>query len=351
VPLVILFYDGFSEGETRAFVIAMLAIFAVVPIALGVAPVQVAASVGLGVLIHLFSEGRALTLRAALAELKVGAEELRRANEHMQQINAKLEAQSIELQANYERLRTTQEQLLQSEKLAAIGQLAAGVAHEINNPLAVILGFAQVLDRRVEEGSPHRLPVASIVRESLRCKSLVQELLTFSRTGNKTPERIDLHSLLRGTAQLLESRARTQDTRLSLDLAGDVPEMSASSTQLQQVIVNLGNNALDAMGNGGELVIRSRCSGTGEVYVEVQDTGPGIPEAIRTRIFDPFFTTKEVGKGTGLGLSLAFEIVQQHGGTIDVESELGRGTTMRVRLPLGGRPLQVEARTAWARNN
>ncbi len=316
IPLVILFYDGFSEGETRPHVIAMLIVFAVVPILLGAAPAPAAAAVAVGAIIHWFSEGRAVTLRAALADLKSGSEELK---------------------ANYERLRAAKEQLVQSEKLAAIGQLAAGVAHEINNPLAVILGFAQGLDRRIESGSPFRLPVSSIVRESLRCKSLVQELLTFSRTARKTIERVDVNELLRGTATLLETRARTQETTLVLDLGNDSPEVLANGTQLQQVIVNLGNNALDAIGTGGEVVLCSQGSGAGEVHIQVRDTGAGIPADILPRIFDPFFTTKEPGKGTGLGLSLAHEIVHQHGGEIDVHSEVGRGTTMTVRLPVPGR--------------
>jgi two-component system, NtrC family, sensor kinase len=307
-------------------VLAMLAIFAVIPIALGAPPFQVAAAVCVGALIHWFSEGRALVLRTAVADVKVAADKLRGTN-------AELEAQKQELERINQQLRSTRDQLIQSEKLAAIGQLAAGVAHEINNPLSVILGFAQGLDRRVESSSTMHLPVSSIVRESLRCRDLVQELLTFSRTSTKTTDRIDVNSLLRGTAQLLESRARTQATSLVLDLADQPPVLVANKTHLQQIVINLGNNALDAVSNGGTLVLRSRCADD-EVYIEVEDSGPGIPEHIRRRIFEPFFTTKDVGKGTGLGLSLAYEMARQQGGAIEVESESGRGTTMTVRLPV-----------------
>jgi two-component system NtrC family sensor kinase len=239
-----------------------------------------------------------------------------------------------ELVENIQHLKTAQENLLQSQKMAAVGQLIAGMAHEINNPLGVILGFAQGLERRVPEGDVLHLPVTSIVREAWRCKNLVQELLVFSRTGKKTNEKIELNSLVRSSVVLLETRAKLQGVRLVQSLCNDLPLLNANKTQLQQVLVNLGTNALDAMADGGTLTLRTQRNIDGTVILEVADTGTGVPEDLRSRIFEPFFTTKEIGKGTGLGLSLVWEIVQQHGGVIDVESEAGTGTTVRIQLPI-----------------
>ncbi|MBI6546349.1 MAG: PAS domain S-box protein [Cyanobacteria bacterium NC_groundwater_1444_Ag_S-0.65um_54_12] len=230
---------------------------------------------------------------------------------------------------------TLETRIRQVEKLSAIGQLAAGIAHEINNPLGVIFGFAQGLERWIPGNEQLRLPVTVIVRESLRCKALVQELLTFSRTGKRTVEEIDLNALVRAAAVLVESRAKLQDTRIVYDLTIELPAIYANRTQIQQVIVNLSTNALDAIGSGGSLTFRTHGDCSDCTCLAVEDSGSGIPEEIRARIFEPFFTTKEVGKGTGLGLSLVHEIVQQHGGTIAIESEVGKGTAVTVRLPLG----------------
>jgi len=145
-------------------------------------------------------------------------------------------------------------------------------------------------------------------------------------------ERIDLNEALRGVAALIQPRTRIQGTRLVTELDPAVPAVLGSRVQLEQVVVNLMNNGLDAIDRGGVLTLRSRKDDAG-VLVEVVDTGTGIPPEIRQRIFEPFFTTKPVGKGTGLGLSISWEIVRQHGGTIGLQSDVGRGTTMQVRLP------------------
>ena len=216
--------------------------------------------------------------------------------------------------------------------MAAIGTLAGGIAHEINNPLGVILGFAQGLERRVRDGDPLRMPVTSIVRESLRCKALVQELLTFSRTSKVTDELIDVADVVRSTVVLLAARAKIQGVQLTTLVEPLVPFVKGSRTQLQQVLVNLGTNALDAMKEGGTLTVRVGTK-DGEVVLEVVDTGHGIPEGIRGRVFEPFFTTKGVGEGTGLGLSLVYQIVEHHHGHVDVASSGPNGTVMRVRLP------------------
>jgi two-component system, NtrC family, sensor kinase len=246
----------------------------------------------------------------------------------------KLEQTNERLRTSITQLQDAQGQLVQAGKLASIGQLAAGVAHELNNPLAVILGFAQGLERRLDEQPQNQLPVKSIVRETLRCKDLVEELLTFSRSGSRLREPTDLNALVRGAVAHLETRAASQHVGIVQELVEDAPVLQANPVQLQQVLINLGHNALDAMAAGGNLTIRTLRTGPAEVQLEIQDEGTGITDDVRGRLFEPFFTTKTVGQGTGLGLSLAYETVQQHRGIIEVDTEVGRGTTMRVRLPL-----------------
>ncbi|MBL8957550.1 MAG: histidine kinase, partial [Myxococcaceae bacterium] len=255
-----------------------------------------------------------------------------------------LEESNQVLKASLERQREIHEQLLQTAKLAAVGQLAAGLAHEINNPLGVIIGFGQALQRRLPEGSPLAMPVASILREGQRCRDMVTEMLTFSRRSKPVMEPVDLNALVTATTVLLETRACQQRVVLKQALAPQLPPVSANKNQLQQVLVNLSTNALDAMPQGGTLTLSTRRLDDGRLSLQVADTGSGMPPDVRAHIFEPFFTTKELGKGTGLGLSLVYEIVTQHGGRIDVESAEGRGTVMAVQLPapapapLTGRP-------------
>ncbi len=229
-----------------------------------------------------------------------------------------------------------EDQLRQAQKMEAVGQLAAGVAHEVNNPLTVILGFAEGVERRLANDAQAawlRMPIASIVREAKRCRGLVQELLTFSRRSPQEARgNVDPNTVVRAAWRLLEIRAKVQGTRARLDLDLDVPTIRANAPKLEQLLVNLGNNALDALEQGGEIVLRTERSEQGMI-MEVRDSGPGMPPEIRARIFEPFFTTKPVGKGTGLGLSLVHEITQQHGGTIEVISAPGEGSRFRVFLP------------------
>jgi PAS domain S-box-containing protein len=233
-------------------------------------------------------------------------------------------------------IRKLQESVLQTEKMGAVGQLAAGVAHEINNPLGIILGFAQSLVKRLKEDDPLALPLKSIEREALRCKSLVQDLLVFSRSSKIESEHLDLNEALVGALSLIFARARTQGVEIVQQLSPELPRILANRNKLQQVLINLANNAIDAMPKGGTLTIATALGGDrpGHVEIGVSDTGHGIPGEIRARIMEPFFTTKEAGKGTGLGLSLVYEIVKNHRGTVEVESEEGKGSKFTIRLPL-----------------
>ena len=230
-------------------------------------------------------------------------------------------------------LEEAQAKLIQSEKLASIGQLAAGVAHEINNPLGVILGFSQVIMKKLPEDDALRTPLLSIEREGLRCKKIIQGLLDFSRSTTPTLQPVNLNDVVESACELFEYQITVNNVKLTKGFAPDLPEIQADLNQLQQVFSNLIINAYHAMPKGGELRITTRAVG-GRVQAIFADTGVGISPDNLKRIFDPFFTTKEVGKGTGLGLSVSHGIVESHGGTIEVESQVDRGTTFVVSLPV-----------------
>jgi len=232
--------------------------------------------------------------------------------------------------------------LLQSEKLSAVGQLAAGVAHEINNPLGVILGFAQCALKKSGNTPELELPLKSIEREAVRCKELVQNLLVYSRSSNKNErEHIDPVPGIQAALSMISARAKTQRVELLTDFQSSPLKIKVNKGQLQQVILNLCNNAMDAMPGGGNLTVKTSPASRGGgafLRVDVADTGHGIPDNVKSRLFEPFFTTKEVGKGTGLGLALAREILENHKGMIEVESSAGKGAMFSVYLPVSGEP-------------
>ncbi|MBI4916688.1 MAG: PAS domain S-box protein [Acidobacteria bacterium] len=233
-----------------------------------------------------------------------------------------------------ERLRV-EEHLRQTQKLEAIGQLAGGVAHDFNNLLQALLSTVQVL----RAGSPPPARLAAIVGELeahvRRGASLTRQLLLFSRREVTKPEKLDLNAVVRDTHELLLRLVR-EDIRIRVEASAEALPVNADQGQLEQVLVNLVVNAVDAMPGGGELVVRTGREGGEWAWFEVQDSGVGMDESLRERIFEPFFTTKPAGKGTGLGLSVVHGIVTQHGGRIEVASEVGRGSTFRVRLRYHG---------------
>ena len=237
----------------------------------------------------------------------------------------------------YEQLKVAQNQLIQSEKMSAVGQLAAGVAHEINNPLGVILGFSQALVKRLKPDDPLSMPLLAIDREAQRCKQLVQSLLTFSRVGKPEKEELNLKETIESALSLILPQARVRDVQLIRELGSETLTIFAERIQIQQVVINLCNNAMDAMPKGGSLTVhvgKNFLDGIDMAEIAVIDTGEGISKENQSKIFEPFFTTKEVGKGTGLGLSLVFEIVQKHAGHITFESEPGKGTAFKVYFPV-----------------
>ena len=260
--------------------------------------------------------------------------ERRQAEEEVSRLNQALRRQLEELQR-------TQAQLVQSEKVATMGSLLAGVAHELNNPLAVVMGQAHFL--RVGAKDPALVQRAEKINAAAdRCARIVRNFLALAR--QRPAERVDvrLNQTVQGAMELLTYDLRTSNVEISLELAEGLPVLWADAHQLHQVMINLVANAHQAMRHSAtprRITIRTRLEREPEcVQIEVADTGPGIPAEIRTKIFEPFFTTKPLGEGTGLGLSLCKRMIEEHGGTITVESESGQGTTFRIELPVLSRP-------------
>lgn len=232
-------------------------------------------------------------------------------------------------------LEDTRGQLLQSERLSSLGRLSAGIAHEINNPITGILLTATSMQEDAVQGTKDRENLDLIVRETQRCRDIVRGLLDFARQAPFQPTSEDLAEVVRRAVQIVSAQAALARIPVRVELP-DLPRVSIDAKQMQQVFLNLLVNALDAMPDGGAIRIDGRAE-NGDVVIDVTDTGMGIPPEHRARLFEPFFSTKE-SKGTGLGLAIVWGIVEQHGGRIDVQSVVGRGTTFSVRVPVGGRP-------------
>jgi signal transduction histidine kinase len=246
-----------------------------------------------------------------------------------------------QLRRQYAELQETQQQLAQAAKLASIGELTGGVAHEINTPITSILALASHLaeGRSAATLAPSlRQSLEVIVQQAQRVAKIVGNLLTFSRQSRLELSRVDVGELLEMAFALLQHRLKNSDIRLAREIDLDLPQILGDAGRLTEVFVNLLNNAIDSMPAGGTLTVRA--NGTtdygGSVRIEVSDTGCGIAPENLARIFDPFFTTKEPGKGTGLGLSISHGIVKDHGGNISTQSQLGAGTKFSVILPKGG---------------
>ncbi len=276
---------------------------------------------------------------------------LRESRREIEEYNRTLEEKIIE---RTRELEDAQAQLIQSEKMAAVGQLSAGVAHELNNPLGGILGYAQYTlekmnrkpfeDMTAGDLETYRKHLKDIEAQSRRCKTIVQNLLKFSRSSSKIDtSEIDVNTILVETISLIEHQLTMQKVTLTTDLQEGIPKVQANAGLLQQVFTNVIINALHAMSEGGNLLITARHSPelgefAGAVEISFTDDGCGIPTEIQKNIFEPFFTTKAIGKGTGLGLSVSYGIIKEHGGEIKVESVEGCGTTFTIILPLEKSP-------------
>ena len=294
-----------------------------------------------------------------ILELKEGAAEIARGNlDHLVSIKTKdeigelggafnfmakslkthrkdLEEANKSLLAANDELRELQKELIRSERMAAVGELAAGLSHEIDNPIGVILGFAELLLEDVPAGDPRREDLQTIVDESKRCKRIVRGLLDFSRPPvlGVIPTGVD--EVVHRTVEAAKSQRLFRMIRFDLSLSGGLPDVMADPDRLRQVFMNLLINAAQAMPDGGEIAIASRQRPEdGVVEVFFRDTGAGIPAGDLKKIFQPFYTTKKPGEGTGLGLAICVRLLEEHGGSIRAESEPGKGSIFVVSLPL-----------------
>jgi len=244
--------------------------------------------------------------------------------------------EKLEMQA---RLHKTQLQLLQAEKMSSLGKLAAGVAHQLNNPLGGITLYAQLMleEYQLEEAAAQDL--ARIIQDAERCRNTVRELLEFARQTRQEIRLNDINHAISQTLYLLENQTTFHNIEIVRKLAPDLPKVPSDIQQLNHVFMNIILNAAEAMEGSGRLTIETGLSGDGQrVQVRISDTGPGIPPEVMKHIFDPFFTTKEQGKGTGLGLSMVYGIIEEHQGKVRVESPPGEGATFCIELPLSKTP-------------
>ena len=260
---------------------------------------------------------------------------LARAQEEIRDFAEQLEVKVAEKTTELEK---AQIQMFRSEKMAAIGQMAAGVAHEINNPLTGVITFAHLLKKSVAREGRQRDDLDTIIREAERCSRIVRGLLDFARGGEIVRKQLDVNEVLERTLSLMRYQPKFEKVEIERQYAAALPEIEADQDQIQQVFVNLIANAGEAMAGEGRLRLTTRAVGDVNghgpgVRIEVMDTGPGIAESDLGRIFDPFFSTKETGEGTGLGLSVTYRIIENHGGRIAVSSKVGAGTRFAVYLP------------------
>jgi signal transduction histidine kinase len=255
--------------------------------------------------------------------------------EKEEKAHAELNIAHQELSTYVQQLKESQEQLIQAEKLTSLGQMAASIAHEINNPLAGVLVYTQLLSKKIasdtfkeEEALDYLSKMESEVN---RCSRIIRNLLDFARQKELMLRLVDINRVLEQVLSLVGHQAQLQNIEVVKEFSPSLPNVMADFDQLQQVFTNLTLNAIQAMPNGGKLTLRSSVVDT-EVKIDVQDTGCGIPKENLSKLFTPFFTTKEKGKGVGLGLAVVHGIIERHKGKIKVQSEVGKGTTFSIYL-------------------
>lgn len=272
-------------------------------------------------------------LAGILASVVTSANQYQRLQETVRQ----LRMTETELKERMEAQRAAETRLLQAAKLAAVGEMAAGVAHELNNPLTTVTGFSELVFEDLPEDSPHKQELFMVLKEARRASSVVRRLLDFSRQGERVRASADLNEVVNDVIALTRHLIQTNNVALILELGESLPWVSIDSNQLKQVLLNLIHNGLQAMPQGGEMHVRTfldRRESRDWIVMSVRDTGTGISPEDQAKIFEPFFTTKGHRGGTGLGLSVTYGIVADHGGTIEVLSQPGRGSVFEVWLPL-----------------
>lgn len=273
------------------------------------------------------------SLAGILASVITSADQYQR----LQLTITQLRSTQIELRARMEAQRSAENRLIQAAKLAAVGEMAAGIAHELNNPLTSVTGFAELALEGVPEGNETRTDLEMVLREALRARDVVRRLLDFARQSESTRARASLNKVIEDVVALSRHLIHTSGVELSLDLEKELPWATVDANQMKQVLLNLVHNALQAMPDGGAMQITTASASRHHrdwVVVSVQDTGVGIPQLEQARIFEPFYTTKGNQGGTGLGLSVTYGIVTDHGGQIEVESQSGTGAKFTVWLPV-----------------
>jgi len=289
-------------------------------------PVKIESSEELAELAHSFDVMR-VRLKDAIAQNA----------EFTHQLESKVQERTSQLEL-------AQQKLIQSDRMASLGQLAASVAHEINNPISGVLNLSMLMQRIVKEDGIPRGRIAEFRRylsqvsgETARVGRIVSDLLSFSRRSRPQRAPADLNAIVQTTVSLVAHKLQLGGVAVELHLAPDLPRVRCDASQIRQVVMNLLLNAAEAIKGEGRVTAVTRCpAGGNRAILEVRDTGTGIPPDLIGRIFDPFFTTKEEGKGVGLGLAVVYGIVEAHGGEIEVESRVGVGSTFRVGLPLAG---------------
>ncbi|MFZ2197124.1 MAG: ATP-binding protein [Thermodesulfovibrionales bacterium] len=272
-----------------------------------------------------FSEAIKVTGKDEIASLELS----------FNQMEERLQDAMTSLELTIEKLQEKQAELVKSEKLASIGKLAAGIAHEINNPLTSVLTFSSLLLEQCPESDPRHERLKMVVKETTRARNIVRQVLNFAKEAPLRKEKINVNRLVKEIADSLNAQGTFKDIELSMSIFENLPDIYIDAVQIGQVITNVLVNAVHAITPPGKITIVTQTAGN---FVEIifTDTGSGIPEENLKKVFDPFFTTKDKTKGTGLGLAVSYGIIKKHGGDIEVRSTLDQGSTFIVRLPLYG---------------
>jgi len=251
--------------------------------------------------------------------------------------NTSIESLTEELKIAKEQIKMMESRLVQAGKVAALGQLSAGIAHELKQPLTGILGFAEDALEETKDNEAATESINVITREAERMRKIVDGIRKFSRSSGTEKNDIDIDGIIEDALLLLSKQLANNNIVLKRTLGEDLPQVHGNASQLQQVFVNMTSNAKDALEEqgGGDLTVKSELSQDGK-YVEVsfQDTGCGMPQEVIEKLSEPFFTTKGADKGTGLGTSISFTIIKEHGGNIDIKSVVGTGTTITISIPI-----------------
>jgi signal transduction histidine kinase len=273
------------------------------------------------------------SLAGVLATVVSGAIQYERLQETIRQLRAAQVESRVRLVAQQD----AENRLVQAAKLAAVGEMAAGIAHELNNPLTTVTGFTELILDEMNKDAPHRADIEMVLHEALRARGVVRRLLDFARQGERSRARSDINQIVDDVLALTTHFIHTNGVQLEVDFQEDLPWVSVDSNQMKQVFLNLIHNALQAMPTGGNLQIKTRTRSKDNresVFISIKDSGIGIDLKDIDRIFEPFYTTKGHRGGTGLGLSVTYGIVTDHGGTIEVDSQLGEGSIFTVWLPV-----------------